>query len=246
MKPPLNYPKVSGRSRRPRTNELSQIRRRRLVDVAHDEIRRQIVSGGFPMGSPLNEVHVARSLGTSRAPVREAIRRLAEEGLVVERAHQVALVSDIDAGVMVDLYNVRVGLETVAIRLATKRGMPVTELKKIVSKISATAKRGRPSQVARCELDFHAAICEGSGNKILSQMFGNLESMLLMALTFDDSLYDNLYAVADEHLPLIEAIESGDDQRAGVLMHSHIVATIPKAIESFGGVPHPVLEPIEI
>lgn len=218
-------------------NRLPRIDRRRLVDVAYEELRKRIVSGDFPMGSRLNEVHLASDLGVSRAPVREAVRRLSEEGLVVERPHQGAVVRELDAAALVDLYNVRAAIEPLAIRLATRRGMDTRPLQALVARMAAAAQSGDYSLVARHELDFHSVICNNSGNEILIAIFRGLEGLVLMGLALDDSGYPDLEEVAREHQPLIDLIESGGEDAAAEAMTAHVFANVGYLIERFGGNP---------
>src|SRR5260221_8801210 len=91
---------------------LRPVARRKLADLAYDAIHASIVGGGFAMGERLVETKLAAELGMSRAPVREALRRLLEEGLVVERPHHGMFVRSFAAHEIVDLYNVRLALET--------------------------------------------------------------------------------------------------------------------------------------
>lgn len=216
---------------------LPRINRRRLVDVAYEELRKRIVSGDFAMGSRLNEVHLAADLGVSRAPVREAVRRLSEEGLVVERPHQGAVVRELDASALVDLYNVRAAIEPLAIRLATRRQMDTRQLRALVDRMATAAQSGDYSLVARHELDFHSVICGSSGNQILTGIFRALQGLMLMGLALDDSGYPDLVEVAREHQPLIEVIESGDENAAAEAMTAHVFANVGYLIERFGGNP---------
>lgn len=223
---------------------LPQAERRRLADIAHDEIRARIVSGEYPMGSRLNEAQLSTELGTSRAPVREAIRRLAEGGLAVERPHQGAIVREFDARALVDLYNVRASLERTVIRLVVRRGLDTTELRRLVGAMATAAQAGAHDEVAHHELEFHAVLCSAAGNDILTNVFRGLEGQVLMALALDDSAYLDLGEVAREHEPLIDAIEARDEQTAARLMEEHILSTIGTVIHRLGGSTDDLLPPI--
>src|SRR5438128_4848605 len=188
---------------------LPRIDRRRLGDLAYEEVRKRIVSGDFPMGSRLNEVRLANDLGVSRAPVREALRRLSEEGLVVERPHMGAVVRELDAASLVDLYNVRATLESLSIRLATRKRMDTKPLRALIRKMASAAASGDYALIARHELEFHSVITKSSGNAVLGSIFHALEGQVLMGLALDDSGYPDLEDVAREHEPLVEAIEAG-------------------------------------
>jgi DNA-binding GntR family transcriptional regulator len=213
--------------------------------VAYEEVRKRIVSGDFPMGSRLNEVRLAADLGVSRAPVREAVRRLSEEGLVVERPHQSAMVRELDAADLVDLYNVRATIETLAVRLATRRRLDTRPLRALVTKMAAAARSGDFSLVAHHELDFHSVICNNCGNPILIGIFHGLEGLVLMGLALDDSGYPDLAEVAREHQPLIEAIESGDEDVAAETMMAHVLSTVGYLIKRLGGNPEDLV-PVKI
>jgi len=218
-------------------SRLPRIDRRRLGDLAYEEVRKRIVSGDFAMGSRLNEVRLANDLGVSRAPVREALRRLSEEGLVVERPHLGAVVRELDASSLVDLYNVRAALESLAIRLATRQRMDTKPLRAIIRRMAAAAESGDYALVARHELDFHSVITNNSGNAVLMGIFHSLEGQVLMGLALDDSGYQDLEEVAREHQPLVEAIELGDEHAAAEQMQAHVLSTIGNLIARLGGSP---------
>lgn len=216
---------------------LPRIERRRLGDLAYEEVRKRIVSGDFPMGSRLNEVRLAADLGVSRAPVREALRRLSEEGLVVERPHLGAAVREVDAASLVDLYNVRAALESLAIRLATRRHMDTKPLRESIRQMAIAAQSRDYTRVARHELDFHSLIAHSSGNAVLISIFRALEAQILMGLALDDSSYADLHEVAREHEPLVEMIEAGDENGAADAMPAHVLSTLGSLISRLGGSP---------
>ena len=189
------------------------------------------------MGTRLNEVRLAADLGVSRAPVREALRRLSEEGLVVEQPHIGAVVRKLDASSLVDLYNVRAALEPLAIRLATRRRMETKPLRALIRRMAAAAGSNDYALVARNELDFHSAITKASGNELLIDIFHGIEGQVLMGLALDDSGYPDLVEVAREHDPLVAAIDSGDEASAQTLMEAHILSTVGDLITRLGGSP---------
>jgi DNA-binding GntR family transcriptional regulator len=223
--------------RRTPGDRLPRIDRRRLGDLAYEEVRKRIVSGDFPMGSRLNEVRLANDLGVSRAPVREALRRLSEEGLVAERPHLGAVVRELDASSLVDLYNVRAALEPLAIRLATRQRMDTKPLRTLIRRMAQAAESGDYALIARHELDFHSVITNNSGNAVLIGIFHALEGQVLMGLALDDSGYQDLEEVAREHLPLVDVIESGDEHAAAEMMQAHVLSTVGSLISRLGGSP---------
>ena len=216
---------------------LPRIVRRRLGDQVYEEVRKSIVTGAFPMGSRLSEVRLATDLGVSRAPVREALRRLSEERLVVERPHLGVVVRELDAAALVDLYNVRAAIESLAVRLATRLHMDTKPLKVLIKRMEVAAKSNDYAQVARHELDFHSVITNQCGNELLIGIFHSLEGQVLMGLALDDSGYPDLEEVAREHQPLVDVIEAGDEQAAALLMQDHILSTVGSLVSRLGGSP---------
>ncbi|PWR25219.1 GntR family transcriptional regulator [Zavarzinia aquatilis] len=217
----------------------------RLADQAYEQLREMIVSGRFAMGTRLIEVQLAKNFGISRAPVREAMRRLVEDGLVDERPRVGYTVAEFDAAAVIDLYNVRLSLEATSIRLATRRGMATAPLRDLIDRMAAAARAGEQARVSRYELDFHAEICRASGNALIAHLFHTLEGRLLMAIALDNEGQADLQAIATEHTPLIAAIESGDEQAAAATMTGHILSTVKPLILRLGGDPGQLLVPLD-
>ncbi len=150
------------------------------------------------------------------------------------RLNEVHLASDL---AIVDLYNVRAAIEPLTIRLATRRGIDTRPLRVLVDRMAAAARSGDYSLVARHELDFHSIICHNSGNQILIGIFRGLEGLVLMGLALDDSGYPDLEEVAREHEPLIDVIESGDENAAATAMAAHVLSNVGYLIQRLGGNP---------
>jgi DNA-binding GntR family transcriptional regulator len=227
----------SGRRRRLGAGALAPAERRRLADIVHDAIRESIITGRLEMGERLVETRLAADLQVSRAPIREALMRLGEEGLVVERPHRGVFVRRLDANGLIALYNARLGIEPVALRLFMRAEQPAQPLRDHIDAIQAAAHAGDAFTVARAELGFHRHIVEGAGNDVLRSIFNALEGQLLMALALDDSSFEQLSGVADEHVPVVEAIETGDEDQAVRVFEQHIVSTIGPTLERLGGDP---------
>lgn len=222
-------------------SQFKPIRQDRLVDTVYDQLRDGIVSGDVPLGSRLVETRLAGEFGVSRGPVRLAIQRLIEEGLVVERPRQGAVVITMDAAFLIDLYTVRVGIERIAFGLAARNRINVAPLKSLLERLRDAASQGDIGLIARRELDFHADVSQRCGNAHIASIFHRLEGQLQLALTVDDSHYTDLNEVVDEHAPLIDVIEAGDAEAAMNLAEQHIVSSVGHAIEHLGGDPKMLL-----
>jgi DNA-binding GntR family transcriptional regulator len=206
-----------------------------LVQIAYDAIRNSILDGGFAMGEHIVEVRVSDELGTSRAPVREALRRLQQEGLVVEHPRRGIFVREITAKDFIDIYNVRIAVECAAARLIGLHQPSLKPIEKTVAQMQQAAARKQVSKTVDLELSVHQQICDASGNDYLASVFRSLSGPVRMALGIDDAAYERLEDVANEHVPLLEALSSGDGERAARAVHKHIVASVGPVLKRLGG-----------
>jgi DNA-binding GntR family transcriptional regulator len=228
----------------PARNRLQPVERKRLVDLAHDAIRESIVGGRFSMGERLVETQLAHDLGMSRAPIREALRRLAQEGLVEDQPHRGALVARMSASNISDLYNVRLGVETIGLRLFIKREAPTKPLWRAIADMEKAAERNHMAGVVTGEFEFHHSIAVAAENHLLMSIFGDLEGQLMMALALDDATFEQLGEVPAEHVPIVEAIDAGDELRAVVAFEEHLVSSVGALLERLGGSHSDLLLPL--
>jgi DNA-binding GntR family transcriptional regulator len=228
-----------------RTLKHKPVERKRLTDLAHEAIRESITAGNVEMGQRLVETQLAEELGMSRAPIREALRRLAEEGLVVEHPHHGTSVATLTADDVADLYNVRLGLEVVGLRCFMRRSGPIGPLRDRIDRMAKAAARGDRAGVVRAEFEFHRHIAKESGNAVLAKLFSDLEGRLTMVMALDDESFEDLHEVAAEHEPIVEALEAGDERRAVDLFEEHLVSTVGLLLDRLNGDPHAVLRPID-
>ncbi len=229
----------------PTSKSLAPLTDRSLGEQAYVAIRTSIVTGRFALGERIVEQRVASELGISRAPVREALRRLVEERLVTERPRYGTFVREITAQDFVDIYNARISIETTAIRLSTQRGPDLEDAQRAIDVMADAAGRGDTAGVIDLELEVHQAICDAAGNPFLSAAFRTLSGPVRLALGVDSDHYDDLVAITAEHPPLLEAIRAGDEREAARTMHEHIVASIGPVLHRLDDAPHGVLEPFE-
>jgi DNA-binding GntR family transcriptional regulator len=228
------------------TGRLKPAQRDRLADQAHDAIRAAIVSGAFALGERLVETRLAADLQMSRAPVREALQRLFKEGLVNELPHQGTFVTSLTADDVADFYNVRLGLETTAVRLFMHRKNPTDGLWAKIAEMEQAAERDDMPAVVRAELEFHRVICEGSDNALLMRLFADQEGRLMLVIGLDDASFERLHDVAAEHEPVVRAIESGDPEAAVRCMEEHVLSTVTDLLARLGGSDEALLAPLAV
>ena len=223
---------------------LEPVDRRRLADRAYDAVRLGIVEGRFPMGHQLREIQLAAALGMSRGPVREALRRLSEEGLLEEEPHRGVRVREVSARDIVDLYNVRIALETTAIRLLIRNGVSTEPLRRVIDEQAEAARRGSSHIVARTGLEFHRTLCELSGNVVLAQVFRSLEAQVMMAISIGDARAPALLEPVQGHRRLVERIEAGDERGAVGELADIVATALGRILEALGGDPRQLLTPL--
>jgi DNA-binding GntR family transcriptional regulator len=189
---------------------------------AYERLLEFIDSGELPPGSRLRESGLAERLGTSRTPVREALRRLEAQGLVVHEPHRGVVVAELDYDQLGELYAVREVLEATAARLAARHASPeeVEILREMARSHEALVDDA--DALAQANKKFHRQITRASHNRYLNAM---LETMLinlalLTGTTF--TLAERRRAVAKEHREIVEAIAAGDEEAARELAARHI------------------------
>jgi GntR family transcriptional regulator of gluconate operon len=229
----------------PPKSRLQPPDRSRLTDGAYTALRNSILAGEFAMGAHLIEGKLAKALEMSRAPVREALRRLATEGLVEERARQGSFVREWSADEICDLYNVRIGLELTTLRQFMRRGADTQPLWAEISAMEKAATRGQMNAVVAAELGFHRHLAEGSENAMALGLFNDLEGPLLMVLTLDDASFTDLADIAKEHIPVVTAIEAGDERAAVRVFHEHLISTVDELIIRLDGDSSRLLPPVD-
>jgi DNA-binding GntR family transcriptional regulator len=213
-----------------------------LVQLAYESIRQSIIDGRFKMGEHIVESAVANDLQISRAPVREALRRLAQEGLAVERPRRGTFVREISAQDFIDIYNVRLAVEGAAVRIAVRKGAPLDAIEDTIAKMERTASKGDVARTVGLELRFHEQVCKASGNSYLISVFESILGAVHMALALDDGAYENLEDVTAEHIALLMSMRSGDPEVAASAIHQHIISTVGPVLERLGGDPAELLQ----
>ena len=195
-----------------------------LRDVVFQTLRQAILKGELQPGERLMEIKLADTLGVSRTPIREAIRKLELEGLVVMIPRKGAAVANITEKDTKDVLEVRRTLEMFAVEVACER---ITEeqlncLKEAAKAFEAAKGSMDLIRIAETDIKFHEIIYEATQNERLVQMLNNLrENMYRYRIEYlkDSNYYDGLVA---EHQVILNAIETGNKEKARISMRDHI------------------------
>ena len=195
-----------------------------LREVVFNTLRDAILKGELDPGEHLMEVQLANRLGVSRTPIREAIRQLETEGLVVMTPRKGAVVAEITQKDLTDVLEVRKALEELAVELACSKitAEEVEKLKECDDRFCKALDKNELTVIADMDELFHDVIYEATGNKRLIQLLNNLrQQMYRYRLEYikDDKQWDVL---REEHKRLVKAIEEKDIATAKAVTGHHI------------------------
>lgn len=191
----------------------------------YQTIRKAILNGTFPPGSHLREEELSELCHTSRTPVRQAIRRLADEGLVAIAANKRSYVADVDETHAEEIFDLLAFLESYLAGLAAMRITPerLAELESVLNlqKQLISTHPEDDQRFLELNIQFHRLIHQAGGSPILLEIASRVEN-------FTQSLYlkhgratENAGSV-DQHEQLFDALASGDKTRSELLMRLHI------------------------
>ncbi len=195
-----------------------------LREVVFNTLREAILTGDLEPGEHLMEVKLANKLGVSRTPIREAIRKLELEGLVVMTPRRSAEVARITKEDLNDVLEVRRVLESLAIQLccAKRTGQEIVLLRENLNTFRKYIRENKVKEIAVTDVQFHDIIYQSTGNKRLNQILYNLREQMYryrMEYIKDKETRNNLIL---EHEEIIRAIEERDVKRAKEAILNHI------------------------
>lgn len=187
-------------------------------------LRDAIVGSVLAPGARLEEQGLARQLGVSRVPLREAFRVLAGEGLVVIQPNRGAMVSERSDGELRDLFAVRGMFEAEAARLlALARPAPVLDaLADLITGMKRAVRAGRRDEYARLAARFHDLTVAECGNQLIAQLYSRIRTNLRRYQVLMADLPDSPAKSIREHEALLAAIRSGRSQTAARAAGKHV------------------------
>ncbi len=202
--------------------QLIPLARSVLSAQVKDRLLRWILEGELPPGSRIIETRVARQLGTSQAPVREALRDLATLGLVEMHAYRGARVRQPAAAELVEAMEVRGELEAIAARAAARAvdADTLSTMRALIERMRACADEGDAHGQALANSEFHTLVITTSGNLTVQRLWEILEPFARTYLTATAPGAD-LHWLAERHVAIVDALESGDEERAAQAMRVH-------------------------
>lgn len=207
---------------------LSAINPRPTPVVIADQLREGIISGAFRPGDQLNEAQVARQLNVSRGPVREALHRLVQEGLLYARPNRGMFIEELDLRDVAEVYETREVIECAATEIITRssaedRSTIGDSLEAIVDRMHAALESHEWLTLGRIDLEFHTHLVASAGNSRLARAYSTLATEALISLShFLPDAYPDRNRVVPDHLEIVAMIRDGDKDAIHSTLHRHL------------------------
>ncbi|MGH2616559.1 MAG: GntR family transcriptional regulator [Thermomicrobiales bacterium] len=195
-----------------------------LAEQVYEHLRQDILSNAYPPNAALPEKTLASQLNVSRVPVREALHRLAAEGLVTLRPRQGAFVSSLSPRQFLDAYRVREALEDLAIKLALPNftADDLEELGRLQADMRRHAAADDADAFFAANRAFHALFVERSRNDYLKAIYFPLLDQMRRHISSSLGLRGGLAGSIEEHQAILGAVRAGDADEAARLLREHI------------------------
>ena len=202
-------------------------------------LRQMVLDGTLNPGDRLNEVVLSQALGISRGPLREAIQKLAGEGLLRIRSHRGAFVRKYEPQELIELYEMRAALELYAVRLAVRRA-PDQELAELHAMLIESDETDHSLDRGPYlgELDFHQRLVMLAHNSVMNESCLEMNRRLYLALSHSPRDPERVRHAVAEHLEVTAALQSRDAQVATDVMEAHHERSMRNTLAVLG------LEPI--
>ncbi|MFJ6851401.1 GntR family transcriptional regulator [Streptomyces sp. NPDC091271] len=202
---------------------MSETLQRGLAVQIAEVLRERLLSGRLGPGTRINEVVLARELGTSRGPLREAVRQLVSEGLLVHTPNRGATVFAADPDDVAALFELRTALETESARLAAERrdDKDVAALHAACARARKTIQGGR-RLVHRLDLDFHRTLTDTARSPRVAEQLWRVQQQIILLRSPLDVPPTHTADSLDDHEEIAAAVADGDGERAATLMRLHL------------------------
>jgi DNA-binding GntR family transcriptional regulator len=203
---------------------ITPIAYRTIAEQIAGSIREAIARGTLPPAARLLEAPLAREMGTSRAPVREALSQLEREGWVVKEPNRGARVLELTEETIREVASLRGVLEGFAASLAVDRltAKEFTALEEDIAEMDLAARRGQFPRLIEMDYRFHAFICQASGHRILYDTWSGMAGKIRLFLSATNLMYRDLSRIVRGHRLILEALKSRDKARACRVMGEHL------------------------
>lgn len=193
------------------------------AEYAFKYLKEKILSGALAQGDDIVISHIAEQTGMSTIPIREALKRLESEGLVVIQPHKGAQVTSFDVKRFTEVITVRAVLEAFAASLAARQMTPklILRLRQMNDKMTKAAVEGDFSKFSMINKEFHREIYEAGGNRLLVDTIINLWDGGNWSSNIFKYYPEKMKDSAEDHKVILDALERGDVEGVKTLVEQH-------------------------
>jgi DNA-binding GntR family transcriptional regulator len=204
---------------------------RPTAQLIADQLREQIVEGMFRPGEQINESVLASQLRTSRGPVREALQRLCQEGILVSRRNRGVFVLELATDDIREIYAVREAVESTAADALLDAGQEQIEdtcqaLKAIISDMAKQVAASDWQAIARLDMQFHTSFVAGAGNTRLIRIYETLAAESRMCILNLAVAYPRLDVLVQEHQNILDLLKAGDREALHKAIKRHMESAV--------------------
>jgi len=216
-------------------DNLTSITPRTLKENVIETIRQSIIDGTLAPGTELNQAQMAEKLGVSRGPVREALGRLEQEGLIRVTAYKRVFITPLNRRYVEELYSVRTALETMALERGIDRLTPssLQELEQIVDAMRAAARKKNQQALVELDLSFHEQIVRMADHNLALNLWRQLAVGVKRCLHTQHRAYTFLDEVVGTHPTIVTAIANRDKVLAVQILSEHITESAENIIRGW-------------
>jgi DNA-binding GntR family transcriptional regulator len=196
----------------------------RLSEQAYDYVRRAILSGEYPIGTVVSDGEIAETLGMSKTPVRQALKLLAQEGLLETGQRRQLVVRGVSPGFRQEVLEIREALERIAVTHAC-RDMPIEEidyLRLSLIRQRRAAQADDEAEFIDLDEEFHLTIASASGLPTLARLLTQLRGFVRLMRLGTERRQGHLFQVLEEHEAIVDALERRDENEALRALANHL------------------------
>jgi DNA-binding GntR family transcriptional regulator len=210
---------------------LAPLKAPQTAAVIADQLRERILDGSFDPGEQLSEANLAAQLQLSRGPVREALQRLVQEGLLVSHRNRGVFVVELTATDVAEIYAAREAVETaaaVAVFTGNEelRTMAVKKLTAIVATMPRLVEAHDWRKLAKQDVAFHTTLVKAGGNSRLVRMYATLAAESRICMVHLENAYFHPQSLVEEHQHIVDLLAAGPRRSLEAAIRQHMVSAV--------------------
>jgi DNA-binding GntR family transcriptional regulator len=200
-----------------------------LRQQVYDSIVNALLAGKLEPGVRLRESQIARQMGISQAPVREAFRQLEEQGILVSYRNRGTFIISLDENDANELYTLRITLETLAVHLATTvlSEADIKKLDTLSHEIDRATLNAQNFLITQQDIEFHRLIWERSGNNRLFNILQHIQLQVALSMAYINKFYNATTGSNQSHVShdsIVQSLRNRDTETAEEAMKQHLLA----------------------